>query len=252
MADAHCNVSIKLELEGDNFAPYKFKNGKTLYLGINLSHFHKMLRSVKKKDSLSLFINDSSPTDLGIRVIPKERNRTSTSFVKIQKIQNINVDLPTGYGTPAIVPSSEFQKMCKDMAHIDKTVEVHAHGFAVKFVCGAKGVMKRVVEFGERGDSDDESDDDDTPVGVAYVQEFETEQLRRITKIAGLGTKMKVYAKDGLPLLFQSNIGELGKISLYIKSKEQIKMEQSQRYGNESEEGSDDESAEGSDDEKDD
>jgi proliferating cell nuclear antigen PCNA len=225
MMDHHRTILIQVSLESENFTLYKFKCKDKLFLGINLNHFHKMLKSIKKKDSMQLFINDDSPNDLGIKVIPKENNRITTSFVTIQEIQTIDIDIPEGYGKPIIVPSSEYQKMCKDMAHIGSMINVVARNFHIKFRCNACGVMKRHVEFGEMGDSDDEEEDDDNV--VEYNQDFDTEQLSRITKMAGLSTSMQIYPKQGKPLLFKSAIGSLGKISIYIKSKDLIEKENS-------------------------
>ena len=225
MMDHHRTILIQVSLESENFTLYKFKCKDKLFLGINLNHFHKMLKSIKKKDSMQLFINDDSPNDLGIKVIPKENNRITTSFVTIQEIQTIDIDIPEGYGKPIIVPSSEYQKMCKDMAHIGSMINVVARNFHIKFRCNACGVMKRHVEFGEMGDSDDEEEDDDNV--VEYNQDFDTEQLSRITKMAGLSTNMQIYPKQGKPLLFKSAIGSLGKISIYIKSKDLIEKENS-------------------------
>uniref|UniRef100_A0A6C0JTT3 Proliferating cell nuclear antigen PCNA N-terminal domain-containing protein n=1 Tax=viral metagenome TaxID=1070528 RepID=A0A6C0JTT3_9ZZZZ len=225
MMDHHRTILIQVSLESENFTLYKFKCKDKLFLGINLNHFHKMLKSIKKKDSMQLFINDDSPNDLGIKVIPKENNRITTSFVTIQEIQTIDIDIPEGYGKPIIVPSSEYQKMCKDMAHIGSMINVVARNFHIKFRCNAGGVMKRHVEFGEMGDSDDEEEDDDNV--VEYNQDFDTEQLSRITKMAGLSTSMQIYPKQGKPLLFKSAIGSLGKISIYIKSKDLIEKENS-------------------------
>ena len=225
MMDHHRTILIQVSLESENFTLYKFKCKDKLFLGINLNHFHKMLKSIKKKDSMQLFINDDSPNDLGIKVIPKENNRITTSFVTIQEIQTIDIDIPEGYGKPIIVTSSEYQKMCKDMAHIGSMINVVARNFHVKFRCNAGGVMKRHVEFGEMRDSDDEEEEDDNV--VEYNQDFDTEQLSRITKIAGLSTNMQIYPKQGKPLLFKSAIGSLGKISIYIKSKDLIEKENS-------------------------
>lgn len=225
MMDHHRTILIQVSLDSENFTLYKFKCKDKLFLGINLNHFHKMLKSIKKKDSMQLFINDDSPNDLGIKVIPKENNRITTSFVTIQEIQTIDIDIPEGYGKPIIVPSSEYQKMCKDMAHIGNMINVVARNFHIKFRCNACGVMKRHVEFGEMGDSDDEEEEDDNV--VEYNQDFDTEQLSRITKMAGLSTSMQIYPKQGKPLLFKSAIGSLGKISIYIKSKDLIEKENS-------------------------
>ena len=221
MMDHHRKTLIDLDLPAENFALYRFTAAEKMYLGLNLTHFHKMLKSIKKKDSLQLFIDPGSPKDLAIKAIPKENTRIMTSFVKIQTIQNLDIDVPTGYGKPVIVSSGEFQKMLKDMMNIGQTIRVTAQDFHIKFACSAGGVYHRCVEFGEVDDSDEE------PASRTYIydQEFSTEQLARITKIAGLGSTMQIFPADGLPLLFRSQVGNLGRISIYIKSKAQIEQE---------------------------
>lgn len=221
MMDHHRRILIDLKLKAENFSVYKFKTNK-MYLGINLNHFHKMLKSIKKKDSIQLYIDSENPTDLAIKVIPKENNRITTSYVKIQSIQNLIIEPPTGYDKPVIVSSSEYQKMCKDMGNIGNTMIVTAKNFHIEFNCDAGGILKRTVQFGEIDDSDDENDED-IESNQEYRQEFVTEQLCRITKMAGLGSNIQIF--PGQPLLFRSNVGSLGKISIYIKSKEQLNNE---------------------------
>jgi hypothetical protein len=175
-----------------------------------------MARSIKKKDSIELFIEERCPNDLGIKVIPKENNRTTISYVKIQSIQNLDIDIPVGYGKPIIVNSSDFQKMIKEMSSIGTTMKVVSSNHKIEFSCNAGGILKRKVQFGE-------DDEDDDVSAYEYSQDFITEQLCRITKLSGLGSNMQIYT--GKPLLFTSNVGNLGKISIYIKSKEQIDTE---------------------------
>ena len=218
MMDSHKTILIDLFLKAENFSIYKF-NSKKMYLGINLNHLHKMLRSIKKKDQIELFIEEKAPTDLGIKVIPKENNRTTISYIKIQSIQNLDIDIPSGYVKPIIVNSSDFQKMTKEMSSIGTTMKVTSSNYKVEFCCNAGGILKRKVQFGD----DDEDDDADTTAATEFSQEFITEQLCRITKLSGLGTNMQIFT--GKPLLFVSNVGSLGKISIYIKSKEQIESE---------------------------
>jgi proliferating cell nuclear antigen PCNA len=222
MMDHHRRVLIdmKLDSESPGFSLYKFQ-GKKMFIGINLNHFHKMLKSIKKKDSIELFIDDVSITDLGIKVIPKENNRITTSFIKIQSIQNLDIDLPETSNRPIVVSSSEIQKMLKDFGNIGSSLTVTSKNFKIKFSCNAGGILKRNVEFGE-GDEDEEEVDDST--SREFCQEFNTEQLCRITKLSGLSNNIQIY--PGKPLRFSSNIGTLGKISIYIKSKEQLDSEQ--------------------------
>lgn len=224
MMDHHKTILICLNLDANKFNVYKFKKDRKMYLGINLTHFHKMLKSIKKKDSVQFFIDDQSPNDLGIKVIPKENNRVTTSYVKIQSIQTLDIDIPEGYNKPILVPSGEYQKMIKGMVHISNIVNISAHGFQIRFTCDAGGVMKRTTDFGETEDSDDESDASDDEHDE-YKADFDADQLSRITKLAGLSTNMQIFPMDDLPLLFESDVGSIGKISIYIKSRQQIEME---------------------------
>ena len=56
MFDSPRKTLIDLELESENFSMYKFKSEEKICLGLNLNHFHKILKSIKKKDSIQFFI----------------------------------------------------------------------------------------------------------------------------------------------------------------------------------------------------
>ena len=186
-----------------------------------------LLKSIKKKDSLQLFILEGQETELGIKTIPKENNRITTSGIKIQNIQNLEVVLPTGYpSNPIIVSSSEFQKMCKDLCNIGSpNITVCAKQFNIEFTADADGILKRKVVLGETINSE-EGDEDDLENDEKYTATFSSEQFSRITKLAGLSSNLQIYtANSDLPLLFRSNIGSLGKISVYVKSNEIIENE---------------------------
>ena len=147
------------------------------------------------------------------------------SGIKIQNIQNVEADVPVGYGKPVIVPSPDFQKMCKELSSIGSTnIRVKARGFHIDFIADADGILKRKVRLGESDDSEDEDGIDN--VFTSYDATFTTDQFTRINKIAGLGSTMQIFTgTNDLPLLFRSSVGSLGKISIYIKSKELIDRE---------------------------
>lgn len=225
MFDQPRKTLVDMNLQSENFALYKFKSEDKFCIGLNLNHFHKMLKSIKKKDSLQLFISSDNPNELGIKTIPKENTRVTTSGIKIQNIQNVDADVPIGYGKPVIVPSPDFQKMCKELSSIGSTnILVQARGFHIDFIADADGILKRKVRLGESDDSDDE--DSVEAIATSYDATFTTDQFTRINKIAGLGSTMQIFSgsKD-LPLLFRSSVGSLGKISVYIKSKELLDKE---------------------------
>lgn len=225
MFDQPRRTLVDMNLQAENFSLYKFKSDDKFCLGLNLNHFHKMLKSIKKKDSLQLFINSETPNELGIKTIPKENTRITTSGIKIQNIQNVEADVPLGYGKPVIVPSPDFQKMCKELSSIGSTnIRVKARGFHIDFIADADGILKRKVRLGESDDSDEENEVEQ--VSSSYEATFTTDQFTRINKIAGLSSTMQIFSgSNDLPLLFRSSVGSLGKISVYIKSKELLDKE---------------------------
>jgi proliferating cell nuclear antigen PCNA len=224
MFDTQRQTLVDLNLQSENFSVYKFKNDDKFCLGLNLNHFHKMLKSIKKKDSLQLFIHSDRPNELGIKTIPKENTRVTTSGIKIQNIQNVDADIPVGYGKPVIVPSPDFQKMCKELSSIGSTnICIEARDFHIDFIADADDILKCRVRLGESDDSDDDEADGSSTV---YDATFTTDQFSRINKIAGLSSTMQIFpGSNELPLLFRSSVGSLGKISVYIKSKELIEKE---------------------------
>jgi len=213
MTDSNKKILIDLEMLSENFMQYKFKNNTPLSIGLNFSHFYKMVKSIKKKDSIVLFIEENNQTDLGIRVIPKEKNRITTSFIKIQNLQSLDIELPEGYNNAIIIPSNEYTKMIKDLSNMGgNSISVSSSENTIKFVCNSNGVYSRDIVFGE-------SEQDEKEI---VSQDFETEQLSRISKVAGLSNQIQIYQLEDLPILFKSNIGSIGKISVYLKDKSLI------------------------------
>ena len=226
MFDQPRNTLVDLDLQSENFSLYKFKACDKICLGLNLNHFHKMLKSIKKKDSLQLFIHSDSMNELGIKTIPKENTRITTSGIKIQNIQNVESELPVGYGKPVIIASPDFQKMCKELSSIGSTnINVIAKNFHIDFIADADDILKRKVRLGESDDSDNENiEEEETDI---FEATFTTDQFTRINKIAGLSSTIQIFNGGGwLPLLFRSSVGNLGKISVYIKSKELHEIEE--------------------------
>jgi proliferating cell nuclear antigen PCNA len=216
MMDHHRRILIDLKLRAENYNVYKF-NSKKMFLGLNLNHLHKMVKSIKKKDSIELFIDDELPTELGIKVIPKENNRTTTSYIKIQSIQNLDIDIPSGYRKHITISSGEYQKIIKEMGNIGSVMKIRSKNYSIEFGCDAGGILKRNVKFGDENEEEDDLDSEE------FLQEFNSDQLCRITKLAGLSSSIQIY--PGKPLLFKSAIGNIGNISIYIKSKDQIELE---------------------------
>ena len=91
----------------------------------------------------------------------------------------------------------------------------------INFYCNAGDVYSKEVAF---GDIDNDSDDEDNV--NFYDYSFDTEQMCRLVKVAGLSNRIQVYTHDKLPLFFKTRVGTLGTLGIYIKSNEQLEKEE--------------------------
>ena len=222
MTDTHNRLCINIVLHAENFEIFQVtmpSSDSNILIGINLAHLRKMLRPVKKKETIEFIKTSEESDELCIRISSKEMNgETTTSNIKIQEMQIIDLQLPTGYDDYISIPTSKYQKMCKDMETISQNIKIESNRKMIRFTSIMEGVYSRSIEFGTQSSDP-----------ITYLQHFESEQLNNLGRISGLGattsSNIQVFTKPSLPILLRTNIGTLGKIGIYIKSKEQVEDE---------------------------
>jgi proliferating cell nuclear antigen PCNA len=220
MMDANRRLLFDVNMEAKKFHSFTFQHDLPIfYIGVNMNHLNKLLRPIKKKDSIHLFIQEQDTTNLGIEIVPKDKSPpVTTSYIKIQNIQNLEIMLPNGYENYLLISSSGFSKMCKDMITISNVMMVNMCAHHVRFTCYVDNVYSRDIALGE-------TDLDGEDSSVLYMEEFDSEVFSRITKMSGLHPNMYIYYNNDLPLLLKSNIGNIGELSIFIKTKKQILLE---------------------------
>lgn len=226
MLDNPRHTLVDVKLNADDFLLYQLNTNEDIVIGINLHHLNKMLKLIRKKDYLQMIIYKDSPNELVIKTIPKENSRVTTSGIKIQSVHNLQTDLPTGYERSNIIQSNVFHKMIKELLNIDSnTIKIKSNKYYIDFTADSDGLFSREIRLGNI----DENDYKDEEVDTQYIGSFSSEQITRITKIYGLSTVIKIYTgNEKVPILLTTNIGKLGKFSIYLKSKEIIESETTQ------------------------
>lgn len=220
MFDETKKIMVTVDLQCKNFFTYYFGGKEKLFIGMNSTHLHKMMKSVKKKDTIELYISKEDKTILNIKTIPRDKSRTTLSSIKIQSVQNIDIISPMGYDNSVIVNSSDFHKMIRDLHTVgsDDVILSNESG-EVKFVCDLDGIMKREVIFGEKN-----LDICDTN----FRSTFNLKNLDRIAKISSLSNYIYIHANSAdLPICISTKVGNLGDINIYVKSNEIINYEES-------------------------
>ncbi len=196
-ADPNKHILFDIVLKRSNFKSYICKRSCTFSL--NLNHIQKMVKNVKKKDSVILFIDRKKPDKLGITIRPEGGNprrapRKENIYITIQREEHAdelllpevykeNDDLFQVYRYPMVIDAPDFQKI-KKMASVGKVVSVRMQkSNYISFYCDAGEVYSSELEFGEILDnpesdssSSDESDEEESDEETSSEEESSDEE----------------------------------------------------------------------------
>lgn len=193
-----------------------------LTVGINLCDMNKIIKSIKKRDSIILYIEKNNPSELCIISIQADTKQESLGKIKNQKSTPPTLNsLKYNYRHPNHIPTNAYQKMCKDMQNISETLTLKIKGTRIVFVCKIEGILTRETPFGEESKNDEDE--------VEYNEQFYTKSFSQIIKVTGLNPKhMQIYAPqkkgDEIPLKIVIKTGDLGTLEIYLKTINQIKF----------------------------
>lgn len=232
-------ILFDISLRRENFRKYKCKNPMTI--SINLKHLQKRLKNVKKKDSLTFYIEEDGEvkSQLGITLRPeggsKKTARFETSHVVYQEEKNNEQpELPDGeYGFPMVIESSDFQKI-KSLISVGKVIniKIQKDNF-ISLKSDAGGVYDSEIGFGEIEDDSEEekkSKKKTAPKGM-YEAQFYSDMFNQLVKLPSLCTQIQFYAPHiaQFPLKLQMNASQggctLGIVQVFVKDVQQINFE---------------------------
>lgn len=159
-------------------------------------------------------------------VINIEGDQISNFNLKLMDIDCEQLGIPeTEYKAVVLMPSNEFQKICRDLSAIGDTVTISATKEGVKFgVNGEIGKGEMLIKSSIEGnvdDNDDDLDDENIIVRVTepVVQQFSIKFLNNFTKATSLSQNVKISMGPDVPLEISYEIQKTGYLRYYLAPK---------------------------------
>jgi hypothetical protein len=208
-------VGLDVEMARENFTI--FKCPKPVNFSVNATHFYRLLKTIKKKDTVSLFILESRSQQLGICVEQgEEAGDKVTTYIQISIVPPDDIELPEGYKQCIVETSKRFQKLKMLQQIGPELIATVINGKTITFFVNGKNLYCREVTLGE-----DPEDDDEDESG-SYSLTYTTSHVTQLTKCAGQSGNIQIFHHEELPLLIKMKIASLAIISVYIKAHELI------------------------------
>lgn len=221
MDSSHVSL-VALRLTKEAFNEYRCDND--LSLGIQFASLNKVLKCMGAKDSLQISCQDN--TDEASFVFVSEKGDQISNFnLKLMDIDAEQLGIPeTEYKAVVQMPSTEFQRICRDLSAIGDTVTISATKEGVKFgVNGDIGKGEMLIKSSMEGNVDEDDDMDNESIKVRVqepvVQQFSIKFLNNFTKATSLSQNVKISMGADVPLEVSYEVEKTGYLRYYLAPK---------------------------------
>ncbi len=208
---------IHMKLLAKNFE--KFYCPKALECGVSMLRLFKLLKTLSPNDTLTLFIEKEEPSVLKIQIDTAEKNLKHTFDLKLMDIDIEKVDVPpTEFESVIRLPSSDFQKLCREMNALAEEIEIKSAGNQLIFSISNEWVNQETI-ISETNTSNglsflQNSSPDEVIEGV-----FSLKYLVLFSKCTNLCPNIEIYLKNDYPIIIKYSVANLGEVKFCLAPK---------------------------------
>jgi proliferating cell nuclear antigen len=205
---------IHLKLDSDSFDEYHCPQPITV--GINIIRTFKLIKSISSSDTLAFFVDDVDSTSLGIKVENGERRTNTTFEIAMMDIKGANIDLPPiEFDSCISLPSSDLQKIIRDMSSIADRVEVKNLPDRLELTCnGDFCSQETVLEESSRFTTKSHG-------ATEIIQGvFNLQYLAIFCKCSALCPIVEINLKNDYPIVLKYSVASLGDLKLCLSPME--------------------------------
>jgi proliferating cell nuclear antigen len=213
--DSSHTVLVHLRLDGAQFEHYYCP--EKIIVGINMLNLFKLVKTMNNNETLTLFIEKSDTSRLGIRIENGEKNTVTNFKLNLLDLDEEEIEVPPAKFSSVInIPSNDFQKICRDMSNLSNLIEIRSISNQLMFTC--------------RGDfAQQETTMGENTNGISYVEKhnefeiiqgvFSLKHLVLFTKCTNLCNTIQMFLENDYPLIIAYQVGSLGEIKFCLAPK---------------------------------
>jgi len=214
MDSSHVSL-VSMILQADAFEPWRCDHN--CQLGINLQSLNKVLKCMGGKDELSIKYKEQNDECDFVFKSPEE-DRVSHFSLKLMEIDSEHLGIPdTDYKTKVKMSSSEFQRICRDLAVLGDTLTICVTKDNVQFsVAGEIGKGEMTVNSST---ASDEMEGTIIECAEPVTQTFAMRYLNFFTKATTLSKSVTLSLSPDVPLMVEYTVDEIGYVRYYLAPK---------------------------------
>jgi len=208
-------VSLKLEIGAFD----SYRCDRTIALGLSLVDVSKILKCAKNEDTCLIRYEDNDGDSVTF-TFEDTKGRKQDVTLKQMDIDNEHLGIPDQkYSCVIEMPSSEFQRTCRDIALFSDTLAVNASQAGVVF-SGKGDTVTNTITYSNEATAD-EGDRDRVYIEVKekVSLNFSIKYMNHFTKATSLADRVRISLCNDVPVVVEYGIEENGYLRFYLAPK---------------------------------
>jgi len=216
--DKSHTILAHLFLDAEKFEYYYCKFPK-IVIGVNMFHLFKLINSIDNDDTLTIYIEESEYSEGVVDYLGLKFENGDIKQCKNQKLKLIEPDeeellLPdVKFSSVINLPSTDFQKIIRDLSNISERLEIKSVGNELIFKCQGPFASCEIRRSESDGVMEFISKQDTSKV---IQGEFSLKNLSYFIKCTNLCNSIEMYLENDLPLVVKYSVASLGIIKLCL------------------------------------
>ena len=218
--DKSHTILVHLFLSAQNFEFYECKKDKII-IGVNVFHLFKLINTIDNDDTLTIYIENGDYVDgivshLALKFENGEIKQCKTQKLRLIEPEPEELEYPdVKFSSVINLPSTDFQKIIRDLSCISEKLEIKSVGNELIFKCSGQFASAEI----HRAESDGSMGYILKQEASKIIQgEFSLKNLSYFIKCTNVCSQIELYLENDLPLVVKYNVASLGTIMLCLSA----------------------------------
>jgi len=211
-------ILVNVLLHANKFEQYNCIPDKIIVCA-NTLHLFKVISTMSNDDILSMYIDQNDYNEGIVSHLGLQYDNGDIKQCYSQKLRLIEPDIEelvvpdVEYSTIINLPTSDFQKIIRDLNGISDRIEIKSVGNDLIFSCEGTFASSRIYRSESDGNMEFIQKSDAT---VVIQGEFSLKSLSHFIKCTPLCSHLEMYLGNDLPLIVKYDVASLGEIKLCL------------------------------------
>lgn len=211
-------ILVNVNLHASNFEYFNC-NPEKIIVCANTLHLFKVISTLSNDDTLTMYIDKNDYHDGVVSHLGLQYDNGEIKQCYCQKLRLIDPDMEelvvpnVEYSTIINLPTTDFQKIIRDLNGISDRIEIKSVGNDLIFSCDGNFASSRIYRSESDGNMEFLHKNDASTV---IQGEFSLKSLSHFIKCTPLCSHLEMYLGNDLPLIVKYDVASLGEIKLCL------------------------------------